>query len=111
MTNGYYKAICGFIVDSRLRAPQSALNTEQVRYEHRFMPFRNVIAPPPVPYIKFKERTAAVCQQSSSQLYAKAAKYFQQTKTLLETITDPNREVSLDRMQVRTNGSHRLVHI
>ena len=76
--------------------PQSGLNSEQIRYEHRFAPFRNVIAPPPVSYSKFKERTALVCQQSAPELYAKAAKYFEQTKTLLQNIGEPNEEVTIN---------------
>lgn len=95
MTNGFFKAICGFRVDGRLRVPQSALNSEQIRYEHRFMPFRNLIAPPPVTYHQFKERTNCTFEQSSTQLYAKAAKGFQQTKDLLETIADPKEEVRI----------------
>ncbi len=54
LNNGFYKTICGFKLDDRLRLPMSGLNTEQIRYEHRFLPFRNILAPPPVTYILYK---------------------------------------------------------
>ncbi|CAG2176746.1 unnamed protein product, partial [Oppiella nova] len=34
LNNGFYKAICGFKLDNKLPVPQSALNSEQIRYEH-----------------------------------------------------------------------------
>ncbi|CAG2108905.1 unnamed protein product [Medioppia subpectinata] len=94
LNNGFYKAICGFKLDNKLPVPQSALNSEQLRYEHRFMPFRSIIAPPPVPYHQFKDMTSNVWQQTSGELYLMSCKSFQQTKALLETITDPKQEVS-----------------
>ena len=93
LNNGFYKAICGFKLDNKLPVPQSALNSEQIRYEHRFMPFRNIIAPPPVPYNQFKDMTSNVWQQTSGELYLMSCKSFQQTKALLETISDPKQEV------------------
>ncbi|CAG2162767.1 unnamed protein product [Oppiella nova] len=92
LNNGFYKAICGFKLDNKLPVPQSALNSEQIRYEHRFMPFRNIIAPPPVPYNQFKDMTSNVWQQTSGELYLMSCKSFQQTKALLETISDPKQE-------------------
>ncbi|XP_054159610.1 N-alpha-acetyltransferase 35, NatC auxiliary subunit-like [Oppia nitens] len=93
LNNGFYKAICGFKNDGKLPTPQSALNTEEIRYEHRFMPFRSVIAPPPVPYIQYKDMTRNVLQQTPGELYLLSCKSFQQTKALLETISDPKSEV------------------
>lgn len=41
-------------MDGKVRRPQFELDSEQVRYEHRFAPFNSVVTPPPVHYIQFK---------------------------------------------------------
>lgn len=41
-------------MDGKVRKPQFELDSEQVRYEHRFAPFNSVVTPPPVHYIQFK---------------------------------------------------------
>jgi hypothetical protein len=41
-------------MDRKVRKPQFELDSEQVRYEHRFAPFNSVVTPPPVHYIQFK---------------------------------------------------------
>ena len=35
-------------MDGKVRKPQFELDSEQVRYEHRFAPFNSVVTPPPV---------------------------------------------------------------
>ncbi len=96
LTNGFYKTICGFKLDDRLRLPMSGLNTEQIRYEHRFLPFRNILAPPPVSYLQYKDMTSnRFTQQTSNDFYLMACKCFQQTKAILEAISDTNDEVLL----------------
>ena len=46
-------------MDGKVRKPQFELDSEQVRYEHRFAPFNSVVTPPPVHYIQFKVREPA----------------------------------------------------
>lgn len=41
-------------MDGKVQKPQFELDSEQVRYEHRFAPFNSVVTPPPVHYIQFK---------------------------------------------------------
>ena len=41
-------------MDGKVRKPSFELDSEQVRYEHRFAPFNSVVTPPPVHYIQFK---------------------------------------------------------
>lgn len=43
-----------FDMDGKVRKPKFELDSEQVRYEHRFAPFNSVITPPPVHYLQFK---------------------------------------------------------
>lgn len=44
-------------MDGKVRKPQFELDSEQVRYEHRFAPFNSVVTPPPVHYIQFKVKS------------------------------------------------------
>lgn len=81
-------------MEGKVKLPWPGLNTEQIRYEHRFLPFRNILAPPPVSYTQYKDMTSnRYSQQTSTDLYIMACKSFQQAKTLLEAIPDPNEEV------------------
>ena len=43
-----------FDMDGKVRKPKFELDSEQVRYEHRFAPFNSVMTPPPVHYLQFK---------------------------------------------------------
>lgn len=47
-------------MDGKVRKPQFELDSEQVRYEHRFAPFNSVVTPPPVHYIQFKVKEQAL---------------------------------------------------
>lgn len=46
-----------FDMDGKVRKPKFELDSEQVRYEHRFAPFNGVLTPPPVHYLQFKVST------------------------------------------------------
>lgn len=48
------KTMIALDMDKKVRKPQFELDSEQVRYEHRFAPFNSVVTPPPVHYIQFK---------------------------------------------------------
>lgn len=48
-------------MDGKVRKPQFELDSEQVRYEHRFAPFNSVVTPPPVHYIQFKVLVVLYC--------------------------------------------------
>ena len=83
-------------MEGKLKIPCSGLNSEQIRYEHRFMPFNNVIAPPSVSYSQYKEMTDQSrfgIKQKSRDLYLTACKCFESAKKFFETITDANEEV------------------
>ena len=43
-----------FDMDGKVLKPKFELDSEQVRYEHRFAPFNSVMTPPPVHYLQFK---------------------------------------------------------
>uniref|UniRef100_A0A8C9G3F8 N-alpha-acetyltransferase 35, NatC auxiliary subunit n=1 Tax=Pavo cristatus TaxID=9049 RepID=A0A8C9G3F8_PAVCR len=98
MCAGMYKTMIAFDMDGKVRKPKFELDSEQVRYEHRFAPFNSVITPPPVHYLQFKEMSDLNKYSpppQSADLYMAASKHFQQAKMILENIPNPDHEVRL----------------
>ncbi|XP_051875496.1 N-alpha-acetyltransferase 35, NatC auxiliary subunit isoform X2 [Pristis pectinata] len=96
MCAGMYKTMIAFDMDGKVRKPKFELDSEQVRYEHRFAPFNGVLTPPPVHYLQFKEMSDLnkyTPPPQSSDLYIAASKHFQQAKMILENIPSPDNEV------------------
>ncbi|KAK6492974.1 N-alpha-acetyltransferase 35 [Huso huso] len=97
MCAGMYKTMIAFEMDGKVRKPKFELDSEQVRYEHRFAPFNSVVTPPPVHYIQFKEMSDLNKYSpppQSSDLYMAASKHFQQAKMILENVPSPDPEVN-----------------
>uniref|UniRef100_A0A671T2H6 N-alpha-acetyltransferase 35, NatC auxiliary subunit n=1 Tax=Sinocyclocheilus anshuiensis TaxID=1608454 RepID=A0A671T2H6_9TELE len=97
MCAGMYKTMIALDMDRKVRKPQFELDSEQVRYEHRFAPFNSVVTPPPVHYIQFKEMSDLKKYNPppcSADLYMAASKHFQQVKLILENVTSPDAEVN-----------------
>lgn len=97
MCAGMFKTMVAFDMDGKVRKPKFELDSEQVRYEHRFAPFNSVMTPPPVHYLQFKEMSDLNKYSpppQSPELYVAASKHFQQAKMILENIPNPDREVS-----------------
>ncbi|XP_069481951.1 N-alpha-acetyltransferase 35, NatC auxiliary subunit isoform X3 [Ambystoma mexicanum] len=97
MCAGMYKTMIAFDMDGKVRKPRFELDSEQVRYEHRFAPFNSVITPPPVHYMQFKEMSDLNKYSpppQSSDLYMASSKHFQQAKMILENIPNPDNEVN-----------------
>jgi hypothetical protein len=89
MCGGYYKALMGFRLDGKLTMPHPQFDSEQVRYEHRFAPFQNLLTPPPVQYSEFREMTSVERLQQpvdSIYFYITGCKHFHQARQLLENI-------------------------
>uniref|UniRef100_A0A3Q2CIW7 N-alpha-acetyltransferase 35, NatC auxiliary subunit n=1 Tax=Cyprinodon variegatus TaxID=28743 RepID=A0A3Q2CIW7_CYPVA len=96
MCAGMYKTMVALDMDGKVRKPQFELDSEQVRYEHRFAPFNSVVTPPPVHYIQFKEMSDLKKYNpppGSGDLYLAASKHFQQAKLILESVPNPDAEV------------------
>uniref|UniRef100_A0A8D0IC96 N-alpha-acetyltransferase 35, NatC auxiliary subunit n=2 Tax=Sus scrofa TaxID=9823 RepID=A0A8D0IC96_PIG len=97
MCAGMFKTMVAFDMDGKVRKPKFELDSEQVRYEHRFAPFNSVMTPPPVHYLQFKEMSDLNKYSpppQSPELYVAASKHFQQAKMILENIPNPDHEVS-----------------
>ncbi|XP_018578871.1 N-alpha-acetyltransferase 35, NatC auxiliary subunit [Anoplophora glabripennis] len=90
MCGGYYKALMGFRLEGKLSVPHPRFDSEQVRYEHRFAPFQNLLTPPPVVYSEFRDMTSfqRFPQQpvDSVFLYIAGCKHFHQARQLLESV-------------------------
>uniref|UniRef100_A0A1B6C3I9 Protein MAK10 homolog n=1 Tax=Clastoptera arizonana TaxID=38151 RepID=A0A1B6C3I9_9HEMI len=93
MCGGYYKAMVGFRLDGKLRQPCRQFDFENVRYEHRFAPFNGLITPPPVSYSEFHELTSGAHNNTPEGVYFAGCKHFQQARSLLDSITNPDNEV------------------
>uniref|UniRef100_A0A3P9J284 N-alpha-acetyltransferase 35, NatC auxiliary subunit n=1 Tax=Oryzias latipes TaxID=8090 RepID=A0A3P9J284_ORYLA len=97
MCAGMYKTMVALDMDGKVHKPQFELDSEQVRYEHRFAPFNSVVTPPPVHYIQFKEMSDLKKYNpppGSADLYLAASKHFQQAKLILENVLTPDPEVN-----------------
>lgn len=79
--------------------PHPQFDNEQVRYEHRFAPFQNLLTPPPVQYSEFRDMTSpARCYQQSIDsmyLYIAGCKHFHQARQLLDTVLPIDLEVQM----------------
>lgn len=69
-----FKTMVALDMDGKVRKPQFELDSEQVRYEHRFAPFNSVVTPPPVHYIQFKVPPS--CSYSFLTSFFKAFPHF-----------------------------------
>lgn len=100
LCGGIFKTVFAFRMEGRLRQPSlqaASVSSEKLRYEHRFMPFFSVIAPPAITYQQFRD----LCDQvrlsghaSPGELFAGAAQCFDDAKRILSSIPDHNEEVS-----------------
>ncbi|XP_072402056.1 N-alpha-acetyltransferase 35, NatC auxiliary subunit-like isoform X3 [Diabrotica undecimpunctata] len=91
------EALMGFRLEGKLTIPNPRFDSEQVRYEHRFAPFQNLLTPPPVVYSEFREMTSFERFQQqpvdSVFLYIAGCKHFHQARQLLESIV-PDSELT-----------------
>ncbi|XP_069160912.1 N-alpha-acetyltransferase 35, NatC auxiliary subunit isoform X2 [Procambarus clarkii] len=95
LCGGYYKAMLGLREAGKVKLPLQEFDSEQVRYEHRFLPFSVVMTPPPVHYDQFLSMTDLSNfpqPVSPATLYHDARNHFFKARSLLETIHAPSSE-------------------
>lgn len=95
MCGGFYKGLCALTKDGRIRQPMPKFDNEAIRFRRRFLPFENLTSPPAVSYEEFKYLRSHMMALPSSEIYAFAAKHFYQARNALETILNPEQEVSV----------------
>ncbi|XP_063879718.1 N-alpha-acetyltransferase 35, NatC auxiliary subunit-like isoform X1 [Scylla paramamosain] len=106
LCGGYYKAMLGLREAGKVKLPLQEFDSEQVRYEHRFLPFSVVMTPPPVHYDQFLSMTdlSNFSQPvSPATLFHDARNHFFKARSLLETIHAPSTEVQQLLKVVKTN--------
>ncbi|XP_076029475.1 N-alpha-acetyltransferase 35 isoform X2 [Oratosquilla oratoria] len=106
LCGGYYKALVGLREAGKVKLPCQEFDSEQVRYEHRFLPFSAVMTPPPVHYDQFLSMTDLnnfPQPVTPASLYHDAKNHFFKARTLLEAISSPNSEVQHLMKVVKTN--------
>ena len=99
LCGGIFKTVFAFRMEGRLRQPSlqaAGISSEKLRYDHRFMPFFSVIAPPAITYQQFRD----MCDQvrvsghaEPQELFAGAFQCFDDAKRILTSIPDPTEEV------------------
>lgn len=102
LCGGLFKAVFAFRMEGRMRQPSlqaaaDGIDSEKLRYEHRFMPFFTVVTPPAIPCQQFRDMCDQVwisCHCDPRKLYAGAYQCFDDAKNILSSIPDPNEEVS-----------------
>ncbi|XP_041464934.1 N-alpha-acetyltransferase 35, NatC auxiliary subunit-like [Lytechinus variegatus] len=113
LCSGYYKAVMGFRLDSKIKQPNSEFDNEKVRFEHRFNAFATILTPPLVQYDQFCEITtpkAGDTPPRSLALYGTASELFSHAAELLDKVPSPNAEIqSLIRVAKTNNVVLRLL--
>lgn len=94
MCGGYYKGLSGFLKDERIPQPLPMFDNEVIRFNYRFAPFVSFTTPPAVPYCEFRDMRANLLRAPSTDLYADAAKHFQQARSLLEQHPNPDADIN-----------------
>lgn len=93
MCGGYFRGLAGFMYQNRIPQPLPEFDFEQVRYDHRFAPFAELTTPPPMPYHEFLKIKAMLLKVPAEEHFSVAAKMFQQARTTIEQIPNPDQEV------------------
>ncbi|KAK9510388.1 hypothetical protein O3M35_005183 [Rhynocoris fuscipes] len=102
--SGYYKAMICFRKDGKLRLPLAEFDCEKIRFEHRFLPLMNILtALAPLQYGKFKDITNRLEKFDSKTLYLECFQHFQEARTLLNTIQEPDEELNKLILVSKTN--------
>lgn len=95
MFNGYFKALAGFTKEDRIPQPLPVFDKEKIRFDHRFAPFAGLLNLPQITYTEFNNmRTFFMMKHQSTELYLEAGKHFHSARIMLESIPNPDFEVS-----------------
>lgn len=95
MFNGYFKALAGFTKEDRIPQPLPVFDKEKIRFDHRFAPFAGLLNLPQITYTEFNNmRTFFMMKHHSTELYLEAGKHFHSARIMLESITNPDFEVT-----------------
>lgn len=95
MFNGFFKALAGLTKESRIPQPLAVFDNEKVRFDHRFAPFAGITTLPPITYASFSNmRAFMMLETDATNLYSDAGKHFHRARIMLESIANPDTEVT-----------------
>lgn len=103
---GITKSWEGFDKDGKIKKPQSELDNEQVRFEHRFTAFMSIDTPQPVTYFQYKEATTPMFEVESNTptaLYQEALRYFEKAVSTFQRFEEKDKEIDVLLKIAKTN--------
>ncbi|XP_037941974.1 N-alpha-acetyltransferase 35, NatC auxiliary subunit homolog, partial [Teleopsis dalmanni] len=99
MCGGFYKGMGALTKDGRIKQPMSQFDSEEIRYSRRFAPFQTLSSPPRIRYKEYESIREHMMRPDSSEIYEHAARHFDQARSILENMQNPDQEI-LDLRQV-----------
>ncbi|XP_074657806.1 N-alpha-acetyltransferase 35, NatC auxiliary subunit-like [Tubulanus polymorphus] len=108
LCTGFYKAVVALNMDRKMQEAKfefDGAKFEEVRFNHRFAPFRHVLTPPVIQYGVYKEMAVReeAAPSTASDVYISASKSFLHARMLLECLTIQSEEVELLVKVAKTN--------
>lgn len=102
---GIVKAYEGFDNEDKIKRPQSELDKEQMRYEHRFSVFTFIDTPQPVMYNQYKEAASSAFRDygSVTMLFQEAQKYFERAVTTFQKLEENGKNMTQLLKVAKTN--------
>lgn len=82
-----YRLTLAFSIEGKIDRPRQNLNTEQIRYHHRFAPL--MIMRVGLSYDRYLQAFSVYSQRGTDSLYKEALFYFTQARSLLEKVKEP----------------------
>ena len=103
---GIFKSWEGFDNDKKIKRPQSELDNEQVRFEHRFSAFTSIDTPQPVSYFQYKDATTPMFAaeiSTSMAMYQEAQRYFEKAVATFQRLEVKSSEIESLLKVAKTN--------
>jgi hypothetical protein len=91
MCSAYYQALKGFNAQNKIKRPSEEFDDEELRYEHRLVPFELFTTPPMCHYRQFKEKDDQFLSMFSiNQMYQSSQEHFEKAKYCYEELGEWN---------------------
>ena len=103
---GIFKSWEGFDKDKKIKRPQSELDNEQFRFEHRFSAFTSIDTPQPVTYSQYKVATATMFATdvfTPTAMFQVAQRYLEKAVATFQKFEAKNKEIEALLKVAKTN--------
>ena len=101
-----FKSWEGFDKDKKIKRPQSELDNEQFRFEHRFSAFTSIDTPQPVTYSQYRDATAtmfAADVYTPTAMFQEAQRYLEKAVATFQKFEVKNKEIESLLKVAKTN--------